>query len=498
MPTPIPETPDWVRDAVFYQIFPDRFSRSLLVPKPSNLRPWGSIPTTHGYMGGDLIGVFEHLDYLVDLGINALYFTPIFQSASNHRYHTHDYEKVDPMLGGNEALRRLIDGAHELGIRVVLDGVFNHASRGFFAFHDILENGADSAYLDWFEIRGFPLNAYDPDKPPNYAAWWNLPALPKFNIRTPAVREFLLGIARRWVDFGIDGWRLDVPNEIDDDDFWREFRRRVKQTNPQAYIVGEVWHESQRWLHGDMWDAVMNYLFTRACLGFFIGENLDRNELDRTILSAAKPLNATEFGDELQRQLGLYHPNVTAVMLNLLDSHDMARFLTLARGDQSALRLATMFQMTYVGAPSIFYGDEVGVTGGHDPLNRPGFPWDSASWDRRLLHEFQRLIAFRKQSTALRRGSYTRLFSNGGLFCFVRRHQREAVVVALNTEASARTVDLPVLGHLTEGAVLEDPWKQAAVRVQQGALRQVDIPARTGRIWRATDVEPDTARPDWP
>ena len=193
------------------------------------------------------------------------------------------------MLGGNAALRRLLDEAHAAGMRVVLDGVFNHASRGFFQFHDILENGADSAYLDWFTVHGFPLNAYDRDKAPGYKAWWNLPALPKFNTETPAVREFLWGIGRKWIDFGIDGWRLDVPNEIDDDAFWREFRRRVRAGNPEAYIVGEVWTEASRWLQGDMWDAVMNYLFTRACIAFFIGDAVDREELGQDELPDARP-----------------------------------------------------------------------------------------------------------------------------------------------------------------------------------------------------------------
>ena len=202
------------------------------VPKPAHLDEWGAPPTYHGYQGGDLIGVVEHLDYLQDLGINAIYFTPVFQSASNHRYHTHDYEKVDPMLGGNAALRRLVDEAHARNIRVVLDGVFNHASRGFFQFHDIMENGPNSAYLDWFHVKGFPLNAYDTERKPNYGAWWGLPALPKFNTGCPEVREFLWGIGRKWIEFGIDGWRLDVPNEINDDSFWREFRRRVKAGNP--------------------------------------------------------------------------------------------------------------------------------------------------------------------------------------------------------------------------------------------------------------------------
>ena len=175
----------------------------------------------------------------------------------------------------------------------MLDGVFNHASRGFFQFHDILENGPNSAYLDWFNISEFPLNAYDPDKTPNYRAWWGLPALPKFNTDCPEVREFLWGIGRKWIDFGIDGWRLDVPNEIDDDAFWREFRERVRAGNPEAYIVGEVWTDAARWLQGDMWDAVMNYQFTRACIAFFIGENLDRERPPPTTAFPARSARRT-------------------------------------------------------------------------------------------------------------------------------------------------------------------------------------------------------------
>ncbi|MBV8610635.1 MAG: glycoside hydrolase family 13 protein, partial [Singulisphaera sp.] len=448
-----PQTPDWVCDAIFYQIFPDRFARSLTVPKPSLLDEWGAPPTYHGYQGGDLIGVIERLDYLVELGINAIYFTPIFQSASNHRYHTHDYEKVDPMLGGNDALRRLLDEAHARGIRVVLDGVFNHASRGFFQFHDILENGANSAYLDWFTVTSFPLYAYESDRPLGYKAWWNLPALPKFNTDTPAVREFLWGIGRKWIDFGIDGWRLDVPNEIDDESFWREFRLRVRAGNPEAYIVGEVWTEARRWLKGDMWDAVMNYLFTRACIAFFIGEAVDHEELAKTSFRTLDPTGAPAFRRAIEALEGLYHPNVVAVQLNLLGSHDLPRFLALARGDLSALRLATLFQMTYTGAPSIYYGDEIGMRGGHDPANRGAFPWySSETWDNRLLHDFQRLIALRNSRPALRRGSFRVLHAQDDVLVHARQLGNETVVVALNTSASSKRVDVPLEGLLFDGA----------------------------------------------
>jgi cyclomaltodextrinase len=485
-----PQTPDWVRDAVFYQIFPDRFARSLTIAKPSHIDEWGATPTPHGYQGGDLLGVVERLDYLVDLGINAIYFTPIFQSASNHRYHTHDYEKVDPMLGGTPALRRLLDEAHDRGIKVVLDGVFNHASRGFFQFHDILENGADSAYLDWFTIHNFPLNAYDVEKMLGYKAWWNLPALPKFNTDTPAVREFLWGIGRRWIDFGIDGWRLDVANEIDDDAFWREFRSRVRAGNPEAYIVGEVWSEARRWLQGDMWDAVMNYLFTRACIAFFIGEPVDRDELAKTSFRALDPTGAPAFRAAIERVLDLYHPDVNAVQMNLLDSHDMPRFLTLARDDASALRLATLFQMTYPGAPSVYYGDEIGLRGGHDPLNRAAFPWDkTATWDPGLLHDFQRFIALRKQRPALRRGSFAFLLAEDDVIAFARQLGDETVIVAINTSTRSRRVDLAVGSLLRDGTGLDEAWSRETTRVEAGKIRALGLGPRSGRVF-ATPVRP--------
>jgi neopullulanase len=226
-------TPEWVRDAVFYQIFPDRFARSARLRAPGPFEAWDAPPTVHGFKGGDLLGVAEHLDYLQSLGISALYFNPIFQSASNHRYHTYDYMAVDPLLGGDAALRELIDAAHTRGMRVVLDGVFNHASRGFWPFHHVMETGKDSPYRGWFHFddealeAGWPIRAYpersqglDTSHVPEeqragagslralgYRAWWDLPALPKLNTDHPEVREYLFGVAEHWIRFGADGWR---------------------------------------------------------------------------------------------------------------------------------------------------------------------------------------------------------------------------------------------------------------------------------------------------
>ncbi len=475
-------TPEWVRDAVFYQIFPDRFAKSDTVAKPNFLEPWESTPTFHGYKGGDLVGVIEKLDYLSDLGINAIYFNPVFRSASAHRYHTHDYYVVDPMLGGNEALRLLLDAAHARGIRVVLDGVFNHASRGFFQFHDIMENGQLSPYLDWFNIRGFPLHAYDESVKANYDAWWNLHALPKFNTDNPQVREYLMGVAEYWVEFGIDGWRLDVPAEIKDDSFWQEFRSRVKGLNPETYIVGEIWHDSRHWLRGDQFDAVMNYLLTKLCIEFFIGGEVDPALVRGSSLWPVRDIGASEFAQEVDALLKLYSREVTEVQMNLLGSHDTARYLTMAGGDKTALCLATLFQMVYPGAPCIYYGDEIGMAGGRDPLSRGGFPWEEARWDQDLLAWFKRAVALRHKYAALRRGDYTTLLGQGNVYALGRKLGDECLVVAFNVGYESAGVNIPIADYLPDDARLADVWNDNRdYAVGTGALT-MQVPARSAAV----------------
>jgi len=440
------QTPEWVKNAVFYQIFPDRFSRSLRIHHPRGfmLKPWGTPPEEQGFQGGDLYGIIDKFDYLKSLGINALYLNPIFSSASNHRYHTYDYMQVDPLLGGNSALRELLDTAHSEGIRVVLDGVFNHASRGFWAFHHILENGRNSPYLDWFEINGWPLRPYSSshEKPSNYSAWANLPALPAFNTDNPGVREYLFDVARYWVDFGIDGWRLDVPGDIDDDSFWQEFRRVVKGANPDAYICGEIWHEATRWLQGDQFDAVMNYIFARNALAFFGGKTIRKDWLHAHV--RLDPIDAVEFSKRIDEMHDLYPWEINQVQLNLLDSHDMPRALYLMGGDKSALRLCALFQMTMPGAPCIYYGDEIGLSSPGDPYCREAFPWNNEpEWDWELLSYYRDATRLRHDYPVLRTGTYRAILARGGVFGFLRELEDQEAIVLFNTGTDAVGIHIP-------------------------------------------------------
>jgi cyclomaltodextrinase / maltogenic alpha-amylase / neopullulanase len=463
-------TPDWVRDAVFYQIFPDRFASSARVVKPGPLEDWDAPPTVYGFKGGDLLGVVEHLDHIQALGANAIYFNPIFQSASNHRYHTYDYFSVDPLLGGNAAFRELLDACHAGGIRVVLDGVFNHASRGFWPFHHVLEAGRASPYRGWFffneedllagrPIRAYPLEPIRRDlsdvtqddmaglasiRTFGYQAWWDLPALPKINTADPRAREYLLSVAEHWIDFGIDGWRLDVAEEIPVD-FWRAFRDRVKSANPEVYIVAEIWHEKPGDLQGDLYDALMNYPLAEAIISF-----VGAGRLDRRVLAQHFNLNATvhdndaaTFAARLERSHSIYDPSVTSVQLNLLDSHDTPRFLSVVGGDVASLRLATVIQMTLTGAPSIYYGDEIGLDGELDPASRGPFPWAHPDrWDRDLLAFFSGATALRHGQPVLRHGAFRVVAAEGQAVAYLRTHGDVQALVVVNAGDSPCDLDL--------------------------------------------------------
>ncbi len=472
MTTPFNQAPSWVKDAVFYQIFPDRFAKSDRVFKPAHLQEWGAEPTGHAFQGGDLLGIAERLDYLSGLGINALYLNPIFVSGANHRYHTDDFYQVDPLLGGNDALDELIAACHDRDIRVVLDGVFNHVGRGFHQFHNIVENGAESPYLDWFTIDKLPLNPYG-DGPANYLGWYNLKPLPRLDTDNPVVREFVMKVAEYWLHKGIDGWRLDVPVEITADGFWEEFRRRVRAINPDAYIVGEIWEDSTEYIvGGTRFDATMNYLLTVEVLSFVAGKRIDPpHVVPNPAYSTVAPINAATYADRIDKLFARYPIETHLANLNLLESHDTARFITTASDDKASLILATLLTTTFPGAPCVYYGSEVGVSGSLDPQCRRAFPWDESEWDVELLAAHRELIALRHTHPALRAPGYRHVSAAGHLYVFERFDDTEQLVVAVN--AGDEAASAPIGGNL------ELLW---GIATSDTSL--VTVPGRSGAVWR--------------
>jgi len=421
--------PGWVTDAIFYQIFPDRFENGDPNNDPPNKVPWGSKPTPLSFFGGDLQGIIRRLDHLVDLGINAIYLNPIFQSPSTHRYNATDYFQIDRKLGSMEDWRELVKAAHSRGVRIILDGVFNHCGRGFFAFNDILENGEHSPYRDWFHIYRFPVDAYSRGDAKDYLGWWRYKSLPKFNTDTPAVRRYLLDAARYWIEQGADGWRLDVPNEIDDDSFWAEFRQVVREANSEAYLVGEIWDVAPRWVGDNHFDGLMNYPLRSAMLDLLKGR-----------------IKADSFADQVEHLLTVYPSKNVYAHLNSLGTHDNTRIITELGRKVEKVKLAYSFLFAYPGAPSIYYGDEVGLEGGKDPDCRRAFPWDDHHWNQSLYQHVRHLAHLRSEYAVLRRGDLYRVTVDRKQNCyaFVRSDSEMQMVIALNASRSKRSFSIPV------------------------------------------------------
>lgn len=431
--------PDWAKDAIFYQIFPERFHNGDPSNDPPGVFPWEERPTGKSFFGGDLAGIIEKLPYLSDLGIDAIYLTPIFKSPSTHKYDTTDYYQVDPAFGDTRTLRKLVGGCHARGIRVVLDGVFNHSGYDFFAFRDVREKGEASRYAEWFNIYGFPV-ATQPEC--NYETFFhNIATMPKLNAKNPEVQEYCINVARHWLaEVGIDGWRLDVGNEVDHQ-FWRAFRKAVKAIKPDALLVGEILHDATEFLQGDQWDSVMNYLFRNLVVDFF----------------AKREIGVARFDQALAGLRVKYPRQAQYVLWNLIGSHDTERFLTLCNGDVEALKLAAAFQMTYVGTPMIYYGDEVGMEGGPDPDCRRTMIWDERLQNRELLAYYKKLIRARREISALRRGTYRTVVADDrlGVFGFERRDKSSAAVVLLNNSVVDQWVNLHGLAEPLSGRLAD-------------------------------------------
>jgi glycosidase len=523
-------TPDWMKNAIVYQVFPDRFYNGDVKLDPSVqdpsvygnpvlLKDWDELPEGYcrGYedvacgegpqgrdfYGGDLQGVKDKLGYLAELGVTAIYFNPIFEAPSNHLYDTTDYFRIDPYLGSKGTLQSLINQAEKKGIRIILDGVFNHTSSDsvyFDRYSRYSKEGAfeslDSRYFDWYTFYEWP---------EDYNSWWGFDSLPVL-AEVDGVRDLIYGadrsVARWWIEGGAAGWRLDVAPDKSHE-FWREFRPRVKEVDPEAIIIGEIWDDASPWILGDELDTTMNYRFRRAMLGFLNGDSSDPNQ------GSIRGLNPEQFNNALQSIKEDYPPAAYETAMNLVGTHDTQRILwaltpgarnredrefnaaNVAEG-KAKQKLMALMQMTMPGAPTIYYGDEVGLTGDTDPDDRRPFPWDSMDTD--MLAHYQALTGLRNGHSFLRTGSFDRLYVHNadGTYAYGRKDLSGAAVVAVNRDTAIHGLTIDLRGYIPEGTVLTDALTGVTVQVTGGQIA-VDLEGRQGAILltpQGTDLVP--------
>lgn len=403
---------EWMEGACFYQIFVDRFNRGDYEKDDSYINmSWSDIPNPKSFAGGDLKGITEKLGYLKDLGINALYLTPVFKSISNHKYDIEDYYTIDEMFGSKEDFAVLVKQAHKRGIRIVMDAVFNHVSDRCAQFQDVIKNGKESKYYDWFVINGDRIDLENV----NYECFAACEYMPKWNTSNSEVQKYLIDIAVYWIEkYKIDGWRLDVSDEVSHS-FWRKFRETVKKANPECVIIGENWHNANPYLHGDQYDSIMNYAFTKACLDFFVFDAFD----------------AKAFAEKLNELLMRNTDTVNQMMLNLLDSHDTHRFLTQLNGDEKKLESALAVLYMYIGAPCIYYGTEIGMEGGYDPDCRRPMDWRKTQEFNPLTKLIKQLASLKKNADILNKGEI-RIYAKKDIFYLERRYENKKLRLILN------------------------------------------------------------------
>ncbi len=446
------KAPNWVKETVWYQIFPERFANGEPTNDPEGTLPWGSKkhPGQDDFYGGDLQGIIDHLDYLEDLGINGIYLTPIFKAETNHKYDTTDYMEIDPAFGDKKLFKQLVEEAHKRGMRIMLDAVFNHMGYYSKQWQDVLENQERSKYKDWFHIHSFPVDPYNEltlsemnnMEKLNYDAFGFVGHMPKLNTAHPEVKDYLLEVATYWIrEFGIDAWRLDVANEVDHQ-FWKAFHAACVKEKEDFYIIGELWHSGQKWLEGDEFHGIMNYVFTEKMEDYFLKQIF----------------TPTEMVHGLNQQKMLYRKQTNEVQFNLLDSHDTPRLLTKAHNDKELVQSILTFMFAQHGTPCIYYGTEVGLDGFDDPDCRKCMPWDEKEQDLEMLKFTKELIAFRKK--------YSKVLSTGDtdwhdvrndeqLIGFKRVTQDEQLIFYFNQKDEAATVQFPknakkVFTHLTK------------------------------------------------
>lgn len=396
---------EWFENSVIYQIFPDRFKRK------------GSFENVDGaFYGGNISGLISEFDYIKALGVNCIYLNPVFKSESYHRYDISDYYELDPVFGNKAQLKEFIELCHASNIKIIFDAVLNHTGRDFFAFRDVSVNGQNSLYKDWFYIDSFPITNYPK---PNYQCFSFFGGMPKLNTSNPEVVEYLTNVLKYWTcEFEIDGWRFDVADEVERD-FLRHIRRELKTVKREIVLIGEIFDEASSWLNGDQFDTVINYPLKSLVNDLF----------------AYRSINSEVFVQRLGGYLMKHKAGVLNSMVNVISTHDTARFLSLCRGCEKRFELAVVFQFTFVGVPMVYYGDEIGMKGEEDPDCRNPMIWEKDKWNMKLLKLYRFLIGLRKEHKALRKGKFIALEVKGdkGILTFGRKTQKGFIIVIMNT-----------------------------------------------------------------
>ena len=496
--------PDWVYGSVMYQVFPERFANGRSEINPENTIEWGSVPTRLDFQGGDLYGVIDKLDHIESLGVNILYLNPIFLSGSTHKYDSWDHFKVDPTLGGDDGLRDLISNCHDRNIKVILDCSLNHVHPRHFAFQDIVKNGENSEYKNWFTIFDYPVrlihrphlyaNTYkvgwdgneeeykrylektfeetkvpvevrDDDGPivePSYKAWWGVPDMPKVNFESKEARQWALDVTKHWIEnFDIDGWRMDVAKELDFS-FWKEFRDIAHKANKDTLLISEIFGDTSQWLQGDRFDGTMNYSFREAMTDYF----------------ATKRINNKEFADSLANLYSMYSFEALSSCQNLLSSHDVKRFLNRCGNEEDGILGAIFLQATFPGIAGIYYGDEIGLGGADDPFNREPFPWHSEeSWNSTILDYTKKLMNIKKSSSIFKYGRFELLDDNEQFVAFRRILKDESMLCIINRSKS--NDDFNIISNAHSVNVIHG---DCAANLDQGMIRITNNAGNIGII----------------
>ena len=495
--------PDWVYGGVMYQIFPERFNYSDTNSLFEEKVEWGSTPKRLEFQGGDLYGIIDKLDYIQNLNVNILYLNPIFLSGSTHRYDTWDHFKVDPKLGGEKALEKLIDELHARKMKIIFDTSLNHVHPKHFAFQDIIKNGEKSKYKDWFTIYEYPVhlkhrphlyeNTYkvgwdgneeeykqylektfleteipvkniDDDGPivePSYKSWWGVPDMPKINYSCEDARKWALDVTAFWINnFNIDGWRMDVAKEIDLL-FWKDFRKTAKDSNQNVLLFSEIFGDTSQWLQGDMFDGTMNYSFRESMVDYF----------------ATKRMNISEFSDSLANLYFMYSFKALSSCQNLLSSHDVKRFLNRC-SDDSSIYGPIFMQATFPGIAGIYYGDEIGLNGGNEPNNREAFPWnDEGSWDINLQNYIREIMNIKSSNNILKYGNFQLLPNQNDAIVFRRALRDKSLLCIFNRSEDQKNIKIPSTAH-----GIEQIFGNSDIQLDDGNILISELQKNTGLI----------------